>query len=390
MLHYSINGRFAILSPVKLREVLVLVDADPPNRFRGIARFAGEHGWHLRVENRVHPPRDWTGDGALVMIEDIPRLKRFVKAAWRKGIPVVDMLEDQPDVRVTRVAGDNLAIGRLAADHFAERDFRHAAFFSIRHNHTHDLRIRGFREKWSGKTFESWLWPDIAGDQADDWRRMESWLASHLRALPKPLAVFAWNDYDATHVLNACRRIDLRVPDDVAILGVDDNRIICEHQTVTLSSIAHDHERVGYEAARTLERLMSGVSPVEDLAHIPPRCVMTRGSTDTFAVNDPELFPAIELIRQNLSRPFGAAQLALLLKIPRVRLDRLFAARLGHSVGTEISRRRIAEAKRLMLSSGLPLSDIAARCGYCHASFLIRTFKAATGLSPTEWRISAQ
>ena len=137
---------------MNLREVLVLVDPDPPNRFRGIARFAGEHGWHLRVENRAYPPRDWTGDGALVMIEDIPRLKRFVQTTTRMGIPVVDLLEDQPDVRITRVAGDNLAIGRLAAEHFAERDFRHAAFFSIRHNHTHDLRIKGFCEKNSAES----------------------------------------------------------------------------------------------------------------------------------------------------------------------------------------------------------------------------------------------
>lgn len=368
------------------REVLVLIDPDPPNRFRGIARFAGEHRWHLRVENRAYPPRDWTGDGALVMIEDIPRLKQFVLTARREGIPVVDLLEDQPSVRVTRVAGDNLAIGRLAAEHFAERDFRHAAFFSLRHNHSHDLRLRGFCEKWTGDVPESWIWPDVAGAEADDWRRMEDWLMAHLQAMPKPLAVFAWNDYDATHILNACQRLDLRVPDDVAILGVDDNRIICEHQSVTLSSIAHDHELVGYEAARALEQLMSGNPLGNDLTHISPRGVMTRGSTDTFAVNDPALFPAIDLICRNLSHPLGAAQLATLLGIPRIRLDRLFAAKLGHSVGAEISRRRIAKAKRLLLSTDLTLAEIAAQCGYCHASFLIRSFKTSTGLSPTEWR----
>jgi LacI family transcriptional regulator len=370
-----------------LREVLVLIDPNPPNRFRGIARFAGERGWHLRVEDRTHPPQDWTGDGVLAMIEDLPGLRPFIARIRRRGIPIVDLLEDRPDIDVTRVTGDNLEIGRLAAAHFAERDFRNAAFFSLRHNHTHDLRLRGFCETWTGTPPEPLIWPDVAKTHADDWRRMGAWLGSHLRALPKPLAVFAWNDYDATHVLNACQRLNLRVPDDVAILGVDDNRIICEHQVVTLSSIAHDHERIGYEAARQLESLMSGSRPKQALVRIPTRGVITRGSTDTFAVNDPALFPALDAISANLSRPFGAAQLAATLEIPRIRLDRLFAAKLGHSVGREIARRRIAEAKRLLRSTDRTLSEIARQCGYCHASFLIRTFKKATGRSPTEWRI---
>ena len=121
-------------------EVLMLISADPPQRFQGIARLAGERGWHLRAERRHEPPRDWSGDGVLVMLEDIPPLADFVRKVRRRGIPVVDLLEDRPEVPLVRVAGDNPEIGRLAAEHFNARDFRHAAFFSVRHNHTHDLR----------------------------------------------------------------------------------------------------------------------------------------------------------------------------------------------------------------------------------------------------------
>ena len=167
---------------------------------------------------------------------------------------------------------------------------------------------------------------------------------------------------------------------------MDDNRIVCEHQSVQLSSIAHDHERVGYAAAATLERLMCGGEPDRRLVRVRPRGIVTRASTDTFAVNDPELLPAIGLIRRNLSRPFGAAQLADELGIPRIRLDRLFAARLGHSVGAEIARRRVAEAKRLLVLGDMTLQDIAAQCGYCHSSFLIRSFRKATGETPAAWR----
>ena len=367
-------------------EVLILISTDPPQRFQGIARLAGEQGWHIRTERRHEPPKDWTGDGVLVMLEDIPPLTDFVKKIRRRRIPVVDLLEDRPEVPLVRVAGDNPEIGRLAAEHFNARDFRHAAFFSVRHNHTHDLRLEGFRCAWQGDDVETWLWPDVAGSRPDDWTRMGSWLTNHLQKAPKPLAVFAWNDYDATHVLSACRNAGLQVPEEVAILGVDDNRVICEHQRVNLSSIAHDHERVGYMAAATLERMMSGGSEPRALVRVKPRGIVVRASTDTFAVNDPALRPAIDFIEKNLGRAFGAAQIAEALGIPRIRLDRLFAAKLGHSAGTEIARRRIAEAKRLLASTELSLAEIASYCGYCHASFLIRSFKKATGVTPADWR----
>lgn len=367
-------------------EVLLLISADPPHRFQGIARLAGEHGWHIRTEARRMPPKGWRGDGVLAMLDGSPALMKFAKSVRRLKIPFIDLLEECPDFEVTRVTGDNPEIGRLAATHFNERDFRHAAFFSVRHNHTHDLRMQGFNEVWRGEPLESWIWPDVAGRQKDDWRKMGTWLTEKLKSAPKPFAVFAWNDYDATHVLNACRQAELKVPDEVAILGVDNNAVICEHQSVNLSSIAHDHERVGYMAAATLERMMSGGTPNRPLTRIKPKGVITRASTETFAVYDRDLQPAIDYIVRNLSHPLGAAQIAAALGIPRIRLDRLFAARIGHSAGAEIARRRIAEAKRLLDGTELPLADIAGRCGYCHASFFIRTFKKATGYTPLGWR----
>lgn len=371
---------------MKNHEVLVLIDSNQPSRLRGIARLAGEHGWHLRTEPRHSPPVGWRGDGVLAMLDGDRTLTDFARYVRRRRIPLVDLIEDRPDIGVPRVTGDNREIGRLAAGHFNARDFRHAAFFSLLHLRTHDLRIEGFNEVWKGEPLNVWIWPDAAGPRLDDWQRLEAWLTEKLRETPKPLAVFCWNDYDATHILNACRELELKVPDDVAILGVDNNPVICEHQSVNLSSIAHDLERVGYMAAATLERLMSGGTLRNELVHVKPSGVVTRESTDTFAVYDRELLPAIDYITRNLSHPLGAAQIAAALKVPRIRLDRLFASRLGHSVGTEIARRRLAKAMQLLEHTDQPLAQIAANCGYCHASFFIRSFKKATGSTPLVWR----
>lgn len=371
-------------------EVLVLISSDQPSRLKGIARLAGEHGWHLRTEPRHRPPKGWHGDGVLVMLDGSKELTDFVRSVRRRGIPVVDLIEDCLEIDVPRVTGDNAAIGRLAAEHFNSRDFRNAAFFSIRHQHTHDLRVYGFNEVWRGEPPDLWLWPDAAGKNADDWLKLAKWLEEKLRHAPKPLAVFCWNDYDSTHVLSTCRQLGLKVPDEIAILGVDNNPIICEHQSVNLSSIAHDLERVGYLAAATLERLMSGGKLKNEQVRVKPSGVVTRESTDTFAVYDKELLPAIDCITKNLSHPLGAAQIAAELGIPRIRLDRLFASRLGRSVGAEIARRRLDKAKKLLAHTDLPLATVAADCGYCHASFFIRTFKKATGLTPVAWRRTAR
>jgi transcriptional regulator GlxA family with amidase domain len=131
---------------------------------------------------------------------------------------------------------------------------------------------------------------------------------------------------------------------------------------------------------------MSGGPAPRPLVRVKPRGVVTRESTDTFAVNDPELQPAMDYIARNLSRPFGAAQIASALGMPRIRLDRLFAARLGRSAGTEIAHRRLARAQKLLAGTDMSLAEIASRCGYCHASFFIRTFRRATGLTPAAWR----
>lgn len=362
----------------------------PPQRFEGIARLANERGWHLWIENRRTPPSGWSGDGVLVMLRHDPALERFVRGAVRRGVPVVDMIEECPEVPLPRVTGDNEAIGRLAAEHFAERDFIHAATFSLNRTHVHDIRFGGFRSAWHGETPLEWSWAEAAGGDTSNWAKMNAWLESRLRRAPKPLAVFAWNDYEATHVLNACRVLGIKVPADVAVLGVDDNRLICEHQHVPLSSIRHDHESISYAAAAMLERLMQGRAPETDRLLVRPDGITVRTSTDVFAVNDPSLRPAVDFIDSNLSHPLGARDVAEALGISRIRLDRMFAEKAGRSVGAEISRRRIAAAKRMLASPGATVADVAAACGFCHASFFIKSFRRATGSTPSAWARAEQ
>lgn len=369
-------------------DVLLLIDSPNQARMNGIFRFANEHGWHVMFENRRgHRPGGWEGDGVLTLLRDDPGQSAFLRSLRRRRIPVVDLTEACPKVKLPRVTGDNALIGSLAARHFHERHFRHAAWFSTGFGAVQRARCKAFLGAWTGGGVERWVWSERSeGELRDSWRVFLGWMGERLRRAPKPLAVFAYSDFDAMRVLNACDAVGLDVPEEVSILGVDDNPLICENQSVPLSSIRHDLETVGYEGAALLQRLMDGAKAPVRTKRIPPRGVSERRSTDVLAVSDPTVRQALRFIAGNLHRPLGGEQVAAALGLARVRLDRLFAAVLGHSVGAEILRQRLAKAKLLLRGGERKLAAVAKACGFCNSAYLVNVFRRETGLTPTAWR----
>lgn len=373
---------------IKNHNVLLLCVPTIPNRGQGINRLAAECGWNLRIESISAPPKDWSGDGVLIMLNGTPGAVKYARKLQRRGIPIVDMLEDSPEVDIPRVTGDDVEIGRLAARHLNDRLFRHAAFFSATNDKCcHPARRAGFEDAWQGETFDTWIWPEIAcGREKGNWNKMQQWLAKKLEQAPKPFAVFAWNDGDSVHALHACQQAKLRVPEDVAIIGVDNWPPICERQSVKLTSVAHNLKRIGYVAAAMLERLMCGGKIKTQLTRIKPQGVVTRASTGPMSLYNNDLHRAIEYIDENLSHSFGAAEIAETLKIQRNKLDRLFASALGHSVGTEINIRRIAKAKHLLECTEQSVESVSKACGYCNVSFFSKKFRMATNTTPLAYR----
>lgn len=393
---------------VEQKNVLVMISPVSGPRLTGVARYAKEHGWHLMVQDRLgYEPLVWRGNGALVTLRDDTVTAARVARLRRAGIPVVDLTVNRPDVNLPRVTSDHAALGRLAAEHFAERDFRHAAWFSLGWSHVHRLRFGAFSAacvrhglqppgRWvltesatGERSAKNGARGNIAGTRALDWAAFARQTGARLDAAPKPLAVLTYDEADAARLLSVCRERGIAVPEEVAILSIGNDPILCENQPVTLSSLDQNLERGGYEAAALLDGLMGGGRPPRKPVLVPPAGVVTRQSTDTRAVADPTLRRALDLIGENLSRPYGAAQVADALGMSRFRIDRLFAAGLGRSVGAELRRQRIARAK-LLLKAGRTMADIAAQTGFCHAAHLSNTFRRATGVTPKQWRASAR
>ncbi len=373
------------------RDVLMALSPMVPERNSGIRRFALEAGWNLipvsRVVGGVAALGGWRGDGALVTLRQDSPVADFARGLRRRGVPVVDLTEERPDVRVPRVCLDNREIGRECARHFTERNFRHAAWFSTHWMNVHAERFAGFAEELADIPPMRWvLCEDVPSARRNDSRAVAKWFAGLLRSAPKPLALLCHCGEDAARVLAECRALGIAVPEEIAILSAGDYYGICEMQSVPISSFEINGERHGYEAAALLQRLMDGGAPPHAPIRVPPGPLRVRESTDHTAASDPLVARALALVGENLSRPWGVAQLCQALGVPHLRLERHFAAELGRTPSAEILRQRLSKARALLRETDLTLSDIAARCGFCHASPLSNLFRRETGITPRAWR----
>ena len=381
---------------MKRRHVLILVTPAYQPRLAGIARSARQHDWQLTILDRIaRQPKGWNGDGVLVTLRDNPETVAFVKSLRRRKIPVVDLTFNHPEMRLPRVSGDHFLMGRLARQHFEERNFRHFAWFSTNWLNIHRLRYNGFSQSTTPNAKLSTLSPqpfkwifseEVPPERIDDFAWFDRWLVKKLASAPKPLALLAYDDADAARALGACLAAGLSVPEDVAILGIGGDRLICENQPVPISSIEHDQGRTGYEGAELLDRLMDGMKPPTKPILIPPRGITVRASSDVIVAASPIVRKALEYIHSNLEKQFGLAQIAADTDVSRAILTRLFKQEMGRSIGAEILRQRLELAKRLLSNNNLSIADIAYRTGFCNPAYFTNTFRNSTGLTPKAWR----
>lgn len=368
---------------MKQRNILLLLDMLDVRLHAGIGRFARTHHWHLTVDHLLELPKGWRGDGVLAVLRAREEVNQYVK---RMRVPVVDFGIYHPEIKVSRVIGDHDAIGRMAAEHFQSRFFHHFAWVSMRWSPVHALRYQGFTRD---KPAERWVWTEHApAAHQDDWDAFAKWLGKKLEQAPKPLAILTYNDYDASRVLDTCIRFGITVPDEVAILGVDNNTLVCENQPVQLASIEHNLEEIGYQGAALLQELMEGRSKLKAPVLIPPKGIVLRQSADLVAVQHPLVRDALIFVKEHLSARMGVSQVAEHLHISRATLDRIFKKETGGTLGSEILRQRIAKAKILLRSTSLKNYEIASQAGFCNPAHLSQTFNKRVGLSPNKYRLS--
>lgn len=354
---------------------------------RGIARYARQAGWVLDLTMTRHglAPNSWRGDGVICLLHWEAELYDFVRATNK---PVVNI----GDVRlpgIPTVHADNVAVGRMAADHFIERGFRNMAFFRRSDAPAAQARSDAFRARAEENGCEfhlvDWLTRN-KGRREHAESELIDWLGRQLARLPKPVAVFSEHDEVAIEVIYACLDRGIPVPEQVAVLGVDDDKLRCEFAPIPLSSIDNNQEMEGYEAAALLDRLLHGEPGPEAPVLVQPVGITTRLSTDILAVKHPHVAAALLHIWQNYTKPINAKTVAATVSISYRRLHDAFLENVGRTIADEITWKRMEKAQKLLVETDLKAYEIAERCGFPNDDRMGRIFRRELGMTPMAYR----
>lgn len=339
----------------------------------------------------------WGGQGVITRLEEAALPPQW-QGAER---PVVFLRRVFAADPLPGVYTDDDAVMRLAVEHLVDRGFRELAFCPVATDWS-AARCEAFLRHAERAGFGVHVFEDGAGASKrtsgqrqatilprgaeDDRNQLGDWLES----LPKPVGIVAAYDVRGVQLLEVCRERAISVPEDVAVVGVDDDDVLCEIATPALTSVAHNLARIGFEACRLLDERVSRTGRGDDVVVVPPLGVSIRQSSDTLAIADIGIRRALRLIRVRACDALVPDDVAAVAGVSRRLLDKKFQKHLGRTIHDEIMRTRLAEARRLLVETDHKLLVVATRSGFAHAAQLCNLFKAAHGMSPMQYRKAAR
>lgn len=372
---------------------------------RGIVRYASLHGpWTFHLSpgdfaQTLPQMLEWGGCGIIARIEN----STVARAILETGLPLValDLSADQrktgsPLADVCEVRSDSECAGHLAAEHLLERGFRHYGFVGLAGRIWSDLREQAFtrRLQRSGYTLCRYASPRRREDQ--DWgreqRRLEQWLIE----LPKPVGILACNDDRGRQVLEACRMIGVKVPEEVSVIGIDNDELLCELSCPPLSSVRLNPEQGGYRAAELLDRMMRnracGLPAYDEVSCGPKRIlveatwVVRRRSTEIDVSDDREVAAALSYIRDHAGMGVNVNDVASAVSLSRRSLELRFRASLGRTIHEMIERMKLDRAVRILAETDLCVEEAAEASGFTTASHFVQVFRRRIGTTPAKYR----
>jgi len=387
------------------RKVLLMLGcsrASERGMLRGIVRYCRFHSpWILYRELPFYrrPPyheqskdartltrlRERGFDGVIAFAANQTQLEAFVPP----GFPSVILPVEEKVSGHCSIVEKAHAVGRMGAEHFLDRGFARFAFCGYDHMYWSRVRQEGFVRRIRQAGYTVCLYEPPKPSARLTWEDEQASLADWLRSLPRPIGLMVCNDDRAQQVVEANKAVNARVPDEIAILGVDDDDMICELTHPPLSSIVLNDEQVGYEAAVQLDRQMTGRKTLKKEIFLRPMYVHARQSTDVLAIEDPVVARALRFIRTHADRVLSVEDVVEASSTSRRLLERHFRDAVGASVYHEIQRSHIERACRMLVDTNWPVAQIADRCGFSSAVHFAVAFKRQMRLTPQQHRSQA-
>ncbi len=360
----------------------------------GIARYNFEkRNWwiHFRPYGLSEPvPRwfeKWRGDGILARIDN----RRIAETVLGHGVPVIDLRHALTDLQLSPFGASNSAVAQMAFEHLRDRGLRHFAFYGEppgTYRYDDERRVE-FSRRVTEAGLDCHVYSYSKGSpEVTNWDLRQERLGQWIRELPKPVGILGCHDAQGQELIDACRASDIVVPDQVAVLGVGNDPYTCGLSIPPLSSVDLNTERVGYEAAATLDKMMDDTDYSHPGKLIPPRYVVTRQSTDLLAVDDPEIVAAIRFIREKACAGITVEDVLRTVPLSRSTLNRRFRELLDRSPKAEILRTQFELARRLLIETDLAVATVSERCGFNEAKYFYEVFHRRMGMTPREFRLA--
>ena len=375
---------------VKTKRVALLIETSNSyarGLLLGIRNYVQSHtqwsiylGEHRRGETIAPWLKNWEGDGIIARIET----KDIADELLQRDLPMIDVSAARHLPEIPYVETNDSEIAMAAADHLLGRGFQHLAFSGDTRFMWSNNRRDGFRDhiETSGRECHIHETPPTREKFTTERKRLTKWLND----LPKPAGIMACYDIRGREILDACRESGIDVPYQIAVIGVDNDELICELADPPLSSVIPNTQRTGYEAANLLDRMMSGENVPVGAHLIPPLGIETRQSTDVLAVDDEDVAAALRYIHDHALDGIRVEDVLDNVPVSRRVLETRFRQAIGHTPHQEILRVQIDRVKQLLTNTDLTLEAIAHRCGFRHAEYMSVVFKRVTATTPGKFR----
>lgn len=363
----------------------------------GVARYARLHGpWALHVQpadfhQELPNMEDWGGTGIIARIPN----QRVAQAILDADVPTIavgltdEQLDpDNPLSKLPEVSSDADQVARLAAEHLIDRQFKYFAYVGMEGRAWSRRRAEAFSAELGVAGHNVHIYEQPKRVREGNWEKELDILAKWLTTLTTPVGLFACNDDRGRQVLEACQYGGLKVPGDVAVLGVDNDAVFCELADPPLSSIALNAVTAGFRAAELLDGMMSGRlgKPYKKKILVEALHVVSRQSTDLVAIEDPEVAAAVQYIRRKQGFSITVDDVAREVAMSRRFLERRFRKAIGRTLLEEIQLARLERAKRLLLETGHPISLVGKMVGFRSAAYFIKFFQDRVGTTPRRFR----
>lgn len=386
----GMSGREVKVGGRKQKNVILALGWHDHRLLNGIATYANEHNWHISaasITKELVIPWGWSGDGVLAWLAGNEELCEFVLSLKK---PTVDFSLRRASLPFAHVAQDHLECARIAAEHLLSRGFRNFVFYSDSSNWTFEERGSGFVGVLRGKGIDcTWLkWHDHKSYRKGrgEWSERRSWLSGRLRQAQKPVAVFTANGTLAVEVLEVCEMAGIAVPQDVALVGIEDDLLLPQSTQRPITAVEPNFEELGYQGAAWLDRLMRGGEFPDAPVRVPPSRVIARRSTEIAAVNHEGLAKALRFIAEHFSESIDIDHVARSVGMSRRGLHQAFIDHLNKTPGEHLRGTRLEHARRLLSETDSKVDSVALASGYSSVNSFFIAFKQSCGMPPAEFR----